>query len=225
MARRTEKKGWAIAIVVFMIFAMLLFAAGGILSAFSNKAPQISSIMPTNVIHYVPNALISRLATRTGSCWTNSIAAPYRSDAWRCTAGNEIHDPCFMMPGTNNLLCDVNPTSSTQALSAPFILKLSKSLPAVVMPSSTPSDWAWAVLLVDGTYCTPFTGTRPFSATGETAYYGCASVNPNEEYIFGDLNASSSIWTASVGTLSKSTSTYPPAVELLQNLNVETVWQ
>jgi hypothetical protein len=230
MAHRTEKKGWAIAIVIFMVFAMLLFAAGGIFSAFSNQSSPATqpaaqnAAQPTQVVSYAPDASsVSGLATQAGSCWTNSIAAPYRADAWRCTVGNEIHDPCFAISGTSNLLCGVNPASSTA--NAPFVLRLSKPLPAASTPSSTPSDWAWAVLLADGTYCTPFTGTRPFAATGEAAYYSCASGNPDEEYIFGDLNSSSSTWTASVGSLSDATSTYPPAITSQQTMNVETVWQ
>jgi hypothetical protein len=221
------KKGWAIAVVVFMVFMMVLFAAGGVLSSLSNQSTPAQIIQPTQVVPYVSDIPASGTAIRSGSCWTNSIAAPYRADAWRCTVGNEIYDPCFEIltsTSTKNLLCGINPTNPTA--SSTFMLQLIKSLPAPgAMPSLTPPNWAWAVMLADGTYCTPFTGTRPFAATGEAAYYDCDSQNPTEEYIFGDLNSSSSTWTAAVGTLSKSTSTYPPAVESLQNIPVETVWQ
>ena len=233
MAKKTTaKKGWAVAIVVFMVFMMVLFAAGGVLSSLSNQSSQTPTAgqnvnQPTQVIPYVPNVSASGTAIVSGSCRTNSVAAPYRADAWRCMVGNGIYDPCFEIltsTTTKNLLCGINPINP--AATSTFLLRLTKSLPASgAMPTSTPSSWAWAVLLTDGTYCTPLTGTLPFAATGEAAYYGCASQNPAEEYIFGDLNDSNAIWTAAVGTLSKSTSTYPPAIESLQNIPVETVWQ
>jgi hypothetical protein len=227
MARKSSHNGWTIAVVAFMIVMMILFAAGGVLSSLSNQATPSQIIQPTQVVSYIPNIPASGSAAQSGSCWTNSVAAPYRFDAWRCTVGNGIYDPCFAIPnpvGTKNLLCGANP--SNQTASSTFVLQLTKPLPTPgAMPSSTPSNWAWAVMLADGTYCTPFTGTRPFAATGEAAYYGCSSKNPAEEYIFGDLNDANAIWTAEIGTLSKSTSTYPPAVESLQNVPVKTVWQ
>jgi hypothetical protein len=229
MKKTTAKKGWAVAVVVFMIVMMVLFAAGGVLSSFSNQSSSTQTAQPTQVIPYVPNVSASGTAVKSGSCWTNSIAAPYRADAWRCMVGNEIYDPCFEIltnTSTKNLLCGVNPNPINRAATSTFTLQLAKSLPTRgAMPSSTPSNWAWAVMLADGTYCTPLTGTFPFAATGEAAHYSCASKNPAEEYIFDDLNNANAVWTAAVGTLSKSTSTYPPAIESLQNIPVETVWQ
>jgi len=227
--KTTTKKGWAVAVVVFMVFMMILFAASGILSSFSNQSSvtqtaQQNTLQPTEVIHYIPNFSASGTAVQNGSCWTNSIAEPYRTDAWRCTVGNSISDPCFEVQNTKDLFCGMNPGDQT-ATSA-FVLKLTQPLPSPeVTSSTTSSSWAWAVMLTDGTYCTPFTGTRPFAASGEAAYYACNSKNPTEEFIFNDLNSSSSIWTATVGSLSKSTSTYPPAIESMKIVPVETVWQ
>ena len=225
--KKTAQKGWAVAVVIFMIFMMILWAAGGVLSAFSNQSSQPQAVTqetnpPTEVIPFTP--LISGLeAIQKGTCRTNSIAAPYRADAWRCMVGNSISDPCFEISNSKNLFCNIDPTNSASTSS--FVLQLDKLLPKSEVPTSTPSNWAWAILLNDGTYCTPFTGTRPFSSTGEAAYYSCSSKNPSEELIFGDLNNSSTVWTASIGTFSKATSTFPPAIESLQNLPIKTVWQ
>ena len=228
MAKKTTaKSAWAVAVVIFMIIMMVLFAAGGVLSSLSNQRTPTQTAQPTQVISYVPDVSASGTAMQNGSCWTNSIAAPYRADAWRCMVGNEIYDPCFGIPTSTNtkrLLCGVNPIDP--AATSTFILRLTKSLPTPgAIPSPTASNWAWAIMLADGTYCAPFTGTRPFAASGEMAYYGCQSENPAEEYIFGDLNNTHAVWTATVGMLSKSTSTYSPAIESLQNVPVETVWQ
>ena len=226
MAKKVANRGWAVAVVLFMVFSMILWAAGGILSAFSNQSSRVQKIdQSTEIVHYLPD--VSALKTevmKKGSCWTNSIAVPYRADAWRCMVGNNISDPCFAIQNSEDLFCGVNPINQNSTSS--FILQLTQSLPKpVAISTSTPSNWAWAIQLVDGTYCTPFTGTRPFSSTGEAAYYSCNSQNPSEDLIFGDLNNLKTTWTASIGTLSKSTSTYPPAIESLQNLPIKTVWQ
>ena len=234
MAKKSSKtkNGLVVAVVIFMIFMMILFAAGGIFSSLSRPSPAVqdagqSTNQPTKVISYIPDTPTIGMTAKSGSCWVNSVAAPYRADAWRCAVGNEISDPCFEVPnqnGAKELICGRDQENSNAT--STFMLKLIKPLPVPgAVPDPVPSNWAWAVMLADGTYCTPFTGTRPFAATGEAAIYACASKNPAEEYIFGDLNNDRPVWTAAVGTLSKSTSTYPPAIESLQNISVRTVWQ
>ena len=93
----------------------------------SQKTFAAPSLTATKVVDYVPPAPAENATIVVGSCWTNSIAAPYRSDAWRCTVGNEIHDPCFQIPGNANLLCDPNPGNIADA--SPVILSLVKPLP------------------------------------------------------------------------------------------------
>jgi hypothetical protein len=43
--------------------------------------------------------------------------------------------------------------------------------------------------------------------------------------IFGDLNNSSSIWTAEIGTLSTSTKIFPPVLVASSSVPVASVWQ
>ena len=166
-----------------------------------------SNLLPTQVIVYVPEAPASSTRIVNGSCWTNSIAAPFRVDAWRCSAGNAISDPCFQIPGNKNLLCGMDP-SAPVATTSTFILELTKPLPAPkAFQGPIPPNWAWLVQLTDGTPCSPFTGTLPIAQGGISANYGCAPQAPGGEglLIFGDLNTSSSVWMADVGTLSAST--------------------
>ena len=73
------------------------------------------------------------------------------------------------------------------------------------------SDWAWLVELQDGTLCTPFTGTFPFAADGEMALYGCAPrYKGDDRMIFKILTRHRIHGRAEIGTLSASTSTFPP---------------
>lgn len=192
----------------------------------TSTASQTNPITPaTQIIAYIPTIPASSTPVVSGSCWTNSIAAPFRADAWRCTVGNSISDPCFQLQNnTSSLLCNVNPTI-TDATST-FVLKLTKPLPTPnIPPGLPPPDWAWLVQLANGTLCTPFTGTLPITATGEAASYGCAP-GPlgTDVMIFNGLNTSSSAWTAEIGTITQSSSSLPTLVNS-STVPVATIWQ
>jgi len=220
-------------IVVVLVFIIVILFGVGQFFAFSNinpsanqqVAPQTpgSTASPTQVVAFTASVPASSTPTENGSCFANSIAAPYRSDAWRCTVGNAISDPCFQISGSKNLLCGMNPAEGPYATST-FVLHLMKALPPVFVPSATPANWAWAIQLADGTYCTPFTGTRPFTASGTVGYYACNSPNPYESMIFGDLNASSSAWLAEVGSLAIHTSSLP-TLQYSEIVPISTAWQ
>lgn len=179
---------------------------------------------PTRLVKYIPPQPGSATRSEQGSCWTNSIAAPFRADAWRCAVGNGISDPCFQIPQSKNLLCNINPTviNSTST----FVLKLTKPLPPAQIPQGlAPADWAWLIQLSDGTLCTPFTGTLPAIANNHSANYGCApGPMGNGLLIFDDLNTSNNIWTADVGTLSNSTSTLP-TIASSKTVPIKAIWQ
>src|SRR5581483_8862131 len=75
---------------------------------------------PTKILAYVPPVFASGPPVESGSCWTSSIAAPYRKDAWRCAVGNGISDPCFQVQNSSDLICGVNPKRS----GSEFLLQL-----------------------------------------------------------------------------------------------------
>jgi len=215
-------------IVLVVLFGVGQFFASSTLITSEQQQTQNQQTPPTQVITYTPPAPSTSTPVESGSCWTNSIAAAYRTDAWRCTVGNAINDPCFQIASSTNLLCGVNPAnpSSTDA----FVLKLTKPLPAVgTFPNGVPSNWAWLVQLADGTLCSPFTGTLPpVTLGGQTAGYGCAPGPLGKELvIFGDLNNSSTQWTALVGDLAESNATSGPPVyvDVSSTIPVSTVWQ
>lgn len=225
-------------IVVIVVLALVvLFGVGQFFAnpstinpSAQNETTSTSSQTPpvtpaTQIIAYTAIPPASSTPVLNGSCWTNSIAAPFRADAWRCTVGNSISDPCFAIANsTGTLLCNINPTvlSSTST----FVLKLTKPLPAAdVPPGLAPSNWAWLVQLGDGTLCTPFTGTLPVTASGDAAVYGCAPGPLGKDVlIFNGLNSSSSVWTAEIGTLSETTSSLPTLASS-STVPVETIWQ
>jgi len=219
-----------IVLVLVVLFGVGQFFASSNINAPANQTTSTSTQTPpavlyTQVIAYSPIQPAVSTPMESGSCWTNSIAAPFRADAWRCAVGNGISDPCFQIPGsTSTLLCGVNPTVANST--STFVLKLTKPLSAPEVPPGTPpSNWAWLVQLADGTLCTPFTGTLPITATGDAANYGCAPGPLGKNVlIFGDLNASSSVWTAEVGTIAENSSSLPTLASS-STMPVSIVWQ
>jgi hypothetical protein len=221
----TKRKIFIVIVLVLVIlFGVGQFFAGVNLNTSSQQTQNGNNPQATQVVtDYVP-VVAAGTPIEKGSCFANSIAAPYRADAWRCTVGNAISDPCFAIPGaTSTLACGANPAGTDT--SSTFVLQLTKPLPKPEMPSSTPSNWAWLVELNDGTVCAPFTGTRPFTATGEVAIYSCNGALAGENLIFGDLNNASTTWTAEVGSLSTATSTFPPMIVASATVPVFAVWQ
>lgn len=85
-----------------------------------------------------------------GNCWTSSIASQ-RPDAFRCTAGNEIHDPCFRIDAKSVACPD------PAALNTGVVVALDKPLPLAQSPP--PSPQAWAMVLESGAHCNRATGT------------------------------------------------------------------
>jgi len=227
--------------IIVVLFLVVLFGVGQFF-AFSNlntanqnaaNGGAAAGQSPTQVIVYAPSAQASSTPVERGSCFGSSVAAPYRSDAWRCSVGNAISDPCFVMPPASggaatgtlpSLLCGANP--AVTSASSTFILQLTKKLPVPeTPPGAPPTNWAWLVELTDGTLCTPFTGTRPFAASGEVAIYSCRGPAAEEDMIFGDLADTASTWTAEVGLLSPDTTTFPPMLVASATVPVAAVWQ
>ncbi len=188
-----------------------------------DDAAQISTVSvqaATKIINYVPPAPRPGDAVTDGSCWTSSVAAPYRDDAWRCTVGNEIHDPCFQIPDNSKLRCNVSPGNSNDAAS--IILSLTKPLPKPEghLSPATAYDGAWLIELKGGVVCTPFTGTLPFSDKGDVASYGCS----DKRLIFG-INADKKVWTAEVGSLGTPGKDAPPPLIGQTTVPIAAIWK
>jgi hypothetical protein len=222
--------------VVIVLVLIILFGVGQFFtstptaikpsnSSTSPSGQTMATIPPTQIIAYIPPQPTSSTLVEQGSCWTNSIAAPFRADAWRCAVGNGISDPCFQIPQSKNLLCNINPATPNSTSS--FVLKLTQPLPAPqIPPGLAPKDWAWLIQLSDGTLCSPFTGTLPAIAGDHSANYDCAPGPLGENLlIFDDLNTSSSVWTANVGTLSTNTTSTLPTIASSTTISIATIWQ
>jgi hypothetical protein len=150
---------------VLAIAAALIFLVS--ISPAQAQAPVSQlSMSETSIVHFVPSTPAND--TREGFCWTPSIAAFTRHDAYRCSVGNEIHDPCFRVPQIGDrLICDADPALKKDG----FLLKLTKPLPK---PSHLPRRMVpWILKLGDGSICETMTGTLP-AVNGQPARWSCA---------------------------------------------------
>ena len=102
-------------------------------------------------------ALPAASTTTSGSCWEGSLALYQDASAWRCTAANQIMDPCFTPPGqpdASQLIC----ASSPWAPATRLMLTQSLPLEAANSPGSGPTP-VWAMELTNGDRCVLGTGT------------------------------------------------------------------
>jgi len=180
----------------------------------SSSTPDTSNF--TKIISFkAPDTLPETV--EVGKCWTNSISQPYREDAFRCMIESSIYDPCFTTNKEGFVFCQMNPLKEDS-----FLIKLTESLPKLEIPAEKQDNWAWFIKLKDGTYCSPFTGTRMFVGE-DIAYYGCNSATKGETVVLiGDLKAGD-IWTADKATLVKSGQTW--TTKSLENVEIDSVWQ
>lgn len=105
-----------------------------------------------------------------GLCWTRSIATN-RPDAWRCTAGNDIYDPCFVRPEHGDqVACAQTPFSRSLVF-----MRTSKPL---VTERGAMLRWLqhkgepWAVKLENGDKCALITGATEV-VEGKRLHYVC----------------------------------------------------
>jgi hypothetical protein len=158
---RSHRPARLLAIAAALIFSMLISPALA-------QAPVSSlSMSKTEIVFFVPG--LPTGDTREGSCGSKSIVAFSRRDAYRCSVGDEIHDPCFRVPPIGDrLVCDANPALKTDG----FLLKLIK--PSLPRPSHVPRKREpWILKLADGSICETMTGTLP-AVNGQPARWSCA---------------------------------------------------
>lgn len=173
--------------MAILMMSMLCFSSA---SSLAEDAPpfsrtQIKLITPFQSGHVgIGFAVIGQ---EKGSCFARSAASPDRPDAWRCTVGNAIQDPCLeSVTGDPKVLaCVRDPWSANVTL-----LTLTSPLP---QESPSKSDWKdtlpWALELANGRHCTLMTdATAPIA--GMRINYGC----PDGSIVAGDIDRSQPVW-------------------------------
>lgn len=141
-----------------------------------------SSTTTTEVIAYQAVAPAGDVAPEQADCFSESLAAPGRTDAHRCMVGNMIYDPCFPTDATH-LMCTPDPTTDNPGV---FIV-----IAAPLATGGGASDpQPWLLQVADGTVCGAATGATA-GTEGKRLNYSCT----NGEWILG-FPAEGEPWTA-----------------------------
>lgn len=145
--------------------------------------------------------------TVPGVCTGGSLVLAGRADAWRCTAGTAVLDPCFSAEGTPELACVPDPFTPNA-----MVLQVTPPLPRG--NRNDPGHPPWFLELADGTRCGPLApGVDPAATIrGRHPAYSCA----NGSVIYGDPDGSRPVWTAQVGSV--------PGAADLATIDVTTAW-
>ena len=123
-----------------------------------------------------------------GSCSAESIADGANQNAWQCSSGNDVYDPCFAPPNETNVTqvaCAQTPLSGVDVLTLVQALP-SSSTGTSADTGSTPAPWF--MQLANGDTCGRTTVTAP-SAGSPSLSYACQSG------VAGTLNTSTEPWT------------------------------
>jgi hypothetical protein len=124
----------------------------------------------------------------SGKCFAASAASPSRPDAWRCSSGNGILDPCYqrILVADKQLACPVGGPWPANVV----LLTLAQPLPSEPRKETSRAEaLPWAIELANGQRCTLFTGAMP-PVAGMRINYGC----PGGRQVVGDIDRSQPLW-------------------------------
>jgi hypothetical protein len=185
-------------------------------SASTAPAAQPSATQPaqpsgTQVITYNPWASAGTLAsgitassTVSGYCWTGSGATD-APDAFRCTAGNIIYDPCFTYGSSSSSgECAYPNTSNPDSVVVVNLTPPPSTLGPAPTSTATSPPWVpWLLVLANGERCTPITGTGGPALDGKPQEDNCGTGGYNSVAgnIYGNPVESSATWTVSYAPL------------------------
>jgi hypothetical protein len=203
--KRICSSGWVLLIL------LALMASGNGLAARAAGAPPVTSLVPaTKVVIFHPAG--ARGTPVSGSCSMGEAQALLRADAWRCSVGNAIYDPCFSAaPHARQVICGATPQQPVG-----FPVKLSAPLPT---HAGVSDSQPWIVKLGDGVNCVFVTGAT-FGISGQRANYACS----DRDWLVGDP-VPGRVWTTVKITLQTGTSKNGPQASDIFLESVETVWR
>lgn len=142
----------------------------------------------------------------TGSCSGGSVVLAGRADAWRCTAGGPVMDPCFLDEGTSELACVPDPFT-------PDVTLLQVSGPMPRGNRNDPAHPAWFLELADGSRCGAVVADGAGgggTATAARASYACGGGT----VVFGEPDASRPVWRVQVGAAADPSAARPADVRV-----------
>ena len=191
MAKKVKKKLFRLpyfGILLVIIFLGLLLLFDRKILPFVNH-PNISlktPVLQTEVIDFHPEIPSE---TQSGSCFTTSVTAP-ASNAYRCTVGNAIYDPCIFATDGKTLVCDADPAKGTPG----FVLEYTSPLPEPDTDDKSLTN-PWMIELASGRICSFAQGASGVIDDQRINYYCESSEENTSVVIIGDLKRGK-LWNA-----------------------------
>ena len=184
--------------VLFVIFVLILIVVIN-----DNFSPLVSDpnlnlqtpVLQTKVIDFRPEVPSD---SQNGTCFTNSVIAPVE-DAWRCTVGNQIYDPCILAKDGKSLVCGEDPSTDTPG----FVLTLTSPLPEPDFSPDAPHN-PWMLELASGRICS-FSQGASGVIDGQRINYYCVSTDENSDVVLIGEIKQGKLWNATRAVLEKNT--------------------
>jgi hypothetical protein len=174
--RKRIKKFERVALLSVVVTAVLVWIGAAHFFTLSD-AVQVRTFDPFTIYGKIQPDF--QVKTVTGSCWERSVVDT-RPDAWRCTSGDQIHDPCFDNIG-EFVVCAANPWANNVTridLTSPLNWRLMK------LPESDSEAPFWALTLATGVECVLVPGTSAV-IDGHRVNYSC-----QDGYLVSSVDAS-----------------------------------
>ena len=139
-----------------------------------------------------------KIVRRHGQCWTTPEATVAHR-AFRCMAGNYIHDPCFEPPGgldpnDPSVVCADDPWAHT-------VIRLHLDHDTEVRAASNADPRVpWAMRLANGQRCLLQQGASMVDGAGRRLNYVCASPSSRRQlWLFGHVDRAHGTWRIRAG--------------------------
>lgn len=158
-------------------------------STASRPAPTATRIF--SPVNATGGLAVSVTKRTSGACFGGSIVAT-RSDAWRCSVGNVILDPCFTVDQSHVLCPSSGPWTNSGVL-----VSLPAGLPTGLADKDQgTSGQPWAIQLASGAQCLSISGATTVVG-GQRLAYNCA----NGLGLYGNVERSGSVWMIYTGAM------------------------
>src|SRR5581483_11392604 len=128
----------------------------------------------------------------SGSCFAGSLADPGRSDAYRCSSGNRIYDPCFLAAADLSAAACVQAPWTNEAT----WLSLTDALPPRNQNRPPLLEAApWGLELATGAFCSVASTGAGGAIAGERINYSCAFADGSDAgQVVGEIDRSQANW-------------------------------
>ncbi len=185
---------------VVLIVTGAAFAAGRLTSV-SGRRGGAPTPAPTATVVTVyepigPSGVVAGVTVTSivsGWCWETSVAASSRADAWRCSAGNLLWDPCFSSEHAAMVVaCPHNYDPERVTL-----IDLTRSLPAPVVSGLPLTPWMFC--LPGGACCEVNSSMVGPSLDGLRNSGECSTMGGSSFLWYGSVHQNTNPWTVMIG--------------------------